>query len=65
MVGAVLNVVKLVTARENVLNKTMMVEEEVRDNVVTILLRRMVTKRFLPLFVKVWAGIRTIAEVNE
>ena len=65
MVGAVSNVVKLVTLPENVLNKKTMVEEEVRDNVIIILLCRMVIKRFLPLFVDVWAGIRTIAEVNE
>ena len=53
VVGAVSNVVKLVTLRENVLNKKTMVEEEVRDNVIIILLCRMVIKRFLPLFVDV------------
>ena len=53
MVGAVSNVVKLVTLRENVLNKKTMVEEEVRDNVIIILLCRMVIKRFLPLLVDV------------
>ena len=53
MVGAVSNVVKLVTLLENVLNKKTMVEEEVRDNVIIILLCGMVIKRFLPLFVDV------------
>ena len=53
VVGAVSNVVKLVTLLENVLNKKTMVEEEVRDNVIIILLCRMVIKRFLPLFVDV------------
>ena len=53
MVGAVSNVVKLVTLLENVLNKKAMVEEEVRDNVIIILLCGMVIKRFLPLFVDV------------
>ena len=53
VVVAVLNVVKRVTLRENVPNKKTMVEEEVRDNVIIILLCRMVIKCFLPLFVEV------------